>query len=141
MNRDAPGGRWPIPSISAQILFPAREDYSALRRGLDFYGEGQLVWLEVDTLIRQLSHGTKSIDDFCREFYGGRDEPVVNPYTLDDVVAALNRVQPYDWADFFRQRVDAVQTGAPVAGLENGGWKLTYNDMRSEYWNTTEDQG
>lgn len=127
-------------AISAQILFPAREDYSALRRGIDFYGEGQLVWLEVDTLIRQLSHGTKSIDDFCREFYGGGASPVVNPYTLEDVIAALNRVQSYTWADFFRDRVDTVQTGTPVQGIENAGWKLTYNDVRSGYWNTSEEQ-
>ena len=128
-------------AISAQILFSAREDYSALRRGIDFYGEGQLVWLEVDTLLRQLSHGTKSIDDFCREFYASGDaSPSVNPYTLDDVIAALNRVTPYTWADFFRERVDTVQTGAPVQGVENAGWKLTYDDIRPEYWNTTEDQ-
>src|SRR6185369_15520872 len=55
-------------SISGQLLFDARAEYATLRRGLDFYGEGQLVWLEVDTLIRKLSHGTKSIDDFCRTF-------------------------------------------------------------------------
>jgi predicted metalloprotease with PDZ domain len=128
-------------AISAQILFSAREDYSALRRGIDFYGEGQLVWLEVDTLLRQLSHGTKSIDDFCREFYSGGDaSPSVNPYTLDDVIASLNRVQAYAWADFFRERVDTVQTSAPVQGIENAGWKLTYDDIRPEYWNTTEDQ-
>ena len=128
-------------AISAQILFPAREDYSAFRRGIDFYGEGQLVWLEVDTLIRQLSHGNKSIDDFCREFYSGSEtSPAVSPYTLDDVIAALNRVQAYAWADFFRQRVDTVQTGAPVQGIENAGWKLTYDDIRPGYWNTTEEQ-
>jgi predicted metalloprotease with PDZ domain len=128
-------------AISAQILFSAREDYSALRRGIDFYGEGQIVWLEVDTLLRRLSHGTKSIDDFCREFYGGGEtSPAVNPYTLEDVIASLNRVQAYTWADFFRERVDTVQTGAPVQGIENGGWKLTYDDIRPEYWNTTEDQ-
>lgn len=128
-------------AISAQILFPAREDYSALRRGIDFYGEGQLVWLEVDTLIRQLSRGTKSIDDFCREFFsGGETSPVVNPYTLDDVIATLNRVQPYAWADFFRERVDTIQTGAPVQGVENAGWRLTYDDVRPGYWNTTDDQ-
>lgn len=128
-------------AISAQILFPAREDYSALRRGIDFYGEGQLVWLEVDTLLRSLSHGAKSIDDFCGVFYGGGDSsPVVNPYTLDDVIESLNRVQPYAWAEFFRERVDTVQTGAPVRGVENAGWKLTYNDIRPGYWNTTEDQ-
>ncbi len=127
-------------SISGQLLFDARGDYATLRRGLDFYGEGQLVWLEVDTLLRKLSHGTKSIDDFCRAFYGGEAGPSVNPYTLDDVVAALNRVQPYDWPAFFRQRVDAVDTHAPVTGLENAGWKLTYNDKRSDYWASTEDE-
>ena len=127
-------------SISGQLLFEARSDYAALRRGLDFYGEGQLVWLEVDTLLRKLSHGTKSIDDFCRAFYGGEAGPSVNPYTLDDVVGALNRVQPHDWAAFFRQRVDAVETRAPLAGIENSGWKLTYNTNRSDYWNTTEDE-
>lgn len=128
-------------AISAQILFPAREDYSALRRGIDFYGEGQLVWLEADTLIRQLSHGNKSIDDFCREFYGGsQTSPMVNAFTLDDVIAALNRVQAYAWGDFFRERVDTVQTGAPVQGVENAGWRLTYDDVRPGYWNTTEDQ-
>ncbi len=127
-------------SISGQLLFDARADYANLRRGLDFYGEGQLVWLEVDTLLRKVSHGTKSIDDFCRAFYGGDAGPAVNPYTLDDVVAALNRVAPHDWAAFFHQRVDAVQTYAPVAGIENGGWKLTYNNVRSDYWNTTEDE-
>lgn len=128
-------------AISAQILFSAREDYSALRRGIDFYGEGQLVWLEVDTLLRQMSHGTKSIDDFCREFYAGGDaSPSVTPYTLDDAIASLNRVQAYAWADFFRERVETVQTGAPVQGVENAGWKLTYNDTRPDYWNTTEDE-
>jgi predicted metalloprotease with PDZ domain len=138
------GRRWRAladTSISAQILFPAREDYSALRRGIDFYGEGQLVWLEADTLLRQLSHGGKSIDDFCREFYAGsQTSPAVNAFTLDDVIAALNRVQPYTWADFFRERVDMLQTGAPVQGVENAGWKLTYDDIRPGYWNTTEDQ-
>ncbi len=127
-------------SISGQLLFDARADYATLRRGLDFYGEGQLVWLEVDTLLRKLSHGTKSIDDFCRAFYGGETGPSVNPYTLDEVVAALSRVQPHDWTAFFRQRVDAVETHTPLAGIENSGWKLTYNAIRSDYWNTTEDE-
>ncbi|MDP8990953.1 MAG: M61 family peptidase [Acidobacteriota bacterium] len=126
-------------SISGQLLFDARTDYAALRRGLDFYGEGQLVWLEVDTLLRKLSHGTKSIDDFCRAFFGGEPGPSVNPYTLDDVVDALNRLAPHDWAAFFRQRVDGVETRAPLAGIENSGWKLTYNNARSDFWNTTEE--
>ena len=62
----------------------------------------------------------------------------VNPYTLDDVIAALNRVQPHDWAAFFRQRVYSVQPRPPLAGIENGGWKLTYGPQRPDYWTTTD---
>ena len=128
-------------AISAQILYGAREDYAGLRRGIDFYGEAELVWLEVDTLIRELSHGSKSIDDFCRTFYGGQaGAPVVSPYTLEDVVSALKAIQPYDWGAFFRQRVETVEARAPLAGLERGGWKVTYNDRRSDYWSAEEDQ-
>ena len=127
-------------AISGQLLFGARDDYAALRRGLDFYGEGQLVWMEVDTLIRQLSHGAKSIDDFCQVFYGGEGGVSVNPYTLDDVAAALNQIAPHDWAAFFRRRVETVRTRPPLAGLENGGWRLSYSAQRSDYWNAAEDQ-
>jgi predicted metalloprotease with PDZ domain len=133
-------------AISGQILYGAREDYAALRRGTDFYGEAELVWLEVDTLIRQLSHGSKSIDDFCRAFYSGpsgggkNDAEVVKPYRLEELVATLTAVQPYDWAGFFRQRVDSVEARAPMAGLENAGWKLFYNNERSDYWNMEEEQ-
>src|SRR5258708_37484040 len=69
-------------AISGQLLFGARDDYAGLRRGLDFYGEGQLVCVQVDTLIRRLSHGAKSIDNFCQVFYGGEGRVAVTPYTL-----------------------------------------------------------
>jgi predicted metalloprotease with PDZ domain len=128
-------------AISGQILYGARADYAALRRGTDFYGEGQLVWLEVDMLIRELSHGSKSLDDFCRAFYGGPGgAPAVNPYTLEDLIGALQAVQPHDWAAFFRQRVDSVEARAPMAGIEKAGWKVTYNDKRSDYWMAEEEQ-
>src|SRR6266853_859724 len=128
-------------SISGQILYGAREDYAALRRSTDFYGEGQLVWLEVDTLIRELSHGSKSIDDFCRAFYGEQAPALaVNPYTLEDVITVLKMIQPHDWDGFFRQRVESVEARAPMAGLENGGWKVTYSDKRSDYWMAEEEQ-
>ena len=88
-------------SISGQILYGARADYAALRRGTDFYGEGQLVWLEVDTLIRRLSRGAKSIDDFCKAFHGNNvggvasvGKPEVKPYTYNDVIDALNATAP-----------------------------------------------
>jgi len=128
-------------AVSAQLLYDAREDYSGLRRGVDFYSEGALVWLEVDVLLRQLSHGAKSIDDFTRAFHGGAGgAAVVKPYTLDDLVAALKAIQPYDWAGFFRDRVESVDSRGPLAGLEKGGWKLLYTDKRSDYWTAVEDE-
>ena len=100
-----------------------------------------MVWLDVDTTIRELSKGAKSIDDFCRLFFAGESgPPSVSAYTLDDVVAALNHIQPHDWAGFFRKRVQSVEARAPFEGLERSGWKLTYNNQRSDYWTAEEDQ-
>jgi len=65
---------------------------------------------------------------------------VVNPYTLDDVISALNGTQPYDWAGFFRKRVQMIDARAPFAGLERSGWKITYNAQRPDYWRAEEDQ-
>ena len=131
-------------SISAQVLYGARDDYSLLRRGVDFYSEGALIWFEADTLIRQLSHGTKSLDDFCRAFFGGTPanasgEPAVNPYTRDSLVAALQAVQPYDWEGFFTQRVDSTGSRTPRAGIANAGWKLSFGNTRTAYWTASEE--
>lgn len=100
------------------------------RRGTDYYDEGDLLWLEVATIIHQQTHGAKSIDDFCHAFHGGpNDGPEVKTYTFDELVAALNAVAPYDWASFFRTRLDSTSKEAPVGGIENGGWKVTYTDQ------------
>src|SRR5262249_43264493 len=99
----------------------------AWRRGTDFYAESSLLWLEADTLLRKLSQGKKSLDDFCRAFHGGASgAPAVIPYTFDDVVAALAKVAPYDWAGFWKARVETIQPRAPLGGVEASGWKLAY---------------
>jgi len=104
--------------------------WSSWRRGLDYYPEGELIWLEVDATIRQQTHGQRSLNDFCRSFHGGESgPPKVVPYTFDDVVRALNEVAPYDWATLLRERVGATSTHAPLGGIERGGWKLVYNDQ------------
>ena len=100
------------------------------RRSLDYYPEGQLIWLEVDSIIRQQTHGERSLKDFCRRFHGGESgPPKVVPYTFDDVVRTLNEVAPYDWAGLLNERVNAVTTHAPLGGIERGGWRLVYNDQ------------
>ena len=49
-------------------------------------------------------------------------------YTLDDVVATLNAVLPYDWASFLRDRVEATSAEPPLDGLARAGWKLVYTE-------------
>jgi predicted metalloprotease with PDZ domain len=99
------------------------------RRGTDYYDEGDLLWLEVATIIHQQSHGQKSIDDFCHEFHGGsNDGPQVKTYTFDQLVESLNGIASYDWAAFLRKRLDSTAKESPQGGIENGGWKVTYTD-------------
>ena len=103
------------------------------RRGTDFYPEGQLLWLDVDTQIRELSHNKHSLDDFARAFYGmDSGSYVTRTYAFDDVVGTLNQVQPYDWASFLRQRLDYTGTELPEHGIERGGWKLVYTDKPND---------
>jgi len=127
-------------SVSAQLLYEARTDWTSLRRSTDFYDEGALIWLEADTIIRKQTQNKKSLDDFCRAFHGGTSgPPEVKPYTLDDVVRTLNTIAPYDWNGFFDTRVNKPATShAPLSGVEAGGYRLVYRDRPSEMQNTGE---
>jgi len=119
-------------ATSVQLLYGSVPEWSNWRRTADYYPEGFLIWLEVDTLIRQQTHGQKSLNDFCRLFYGGASgPPVVVPYKFEDVVTALNQVTPYDWAALLRQRLDSKSAHAPLGGIENGGWKLVYTEEKN----------
>src|ERR1019366_941921 len=122
-------------AVAAQVLYEAGNDYQSLRRSVDYSPEGPLIWLEADVAIRQLSKGTKSLDDFCKSFHGGPSgPPALKPYNFDDVVAALSAVQTNDWAAFLNQRVHSTEARAPLGGIERSGWKLTYDGVRSEFW-------
>jgi predicted metalloprotease with PDZ domain len=99
------------------------------RRTTDYYDEGNLMWLEVGTIIMRESHGQKSIDDFCHAFHGGANNgPEVKPYTFDDLVRILNGIVPYDWATFFHQHIESTSPDMPDGGIRNGGWKVEFND-------------
>jgi predicted metalloprotease with PDZ domain len=114
-------------AIAAQLGYHQPADWRARIRGTDFYRESALLWLEADVIIRDGSHGTKSLDDFCRLFYGPPSSgPKVVPYDFDAVVAALNTVLPYDWRSFWRERLDRVDREAPLEGLTASGWRLGY---------------
>ena len=128
-------------AIAAQILYGGRADYADYRRGVDYYPEGTLIWLDADVLIRQLSQGKRSLDDFVHAFHGGQSgPPAVKPYTFDDIVAGLNTVQPHDWAEFLNTRLKSTAPHAPLGGITGGGWKLIYNNVRSELWKAGEEE-
>jgi predicted metalloprotease with PDZ domain len=118
---------------AAQLLYEAREEGASWRRSTDFYPEGTLIWLEADVSIRQQTQGKRSLDDFCRRFFGGENTgPKVVSYTLADVVKTLNEVAPLDWDGFFQKRVYSVNPRAPLGGIEAGGWRLVYRDTPSD---------
>ena len=127
-------------AVAAQILYEAGSDYADYRRSVDYYPEGTLIWLDVDTTLRQLSKGKKSIDDFCLAFHGGASgSPDLKTYEMADVVATLNSVQPHDWAAFLNERIHSLESHAPLNGIKNGGWKLIYDGERSDLWKAEED--
>ncbi|MBZ5568437.1 MAG: M61 family peptidase [Acidobacteriia bacterium] len=134
-----PGRQWrPLEdtAVAAQILYESSPQWSSWRRGVDFYDEGALIWLDVDATIRRLTNNQKSMDDFAKLFYGPPDNPPgvapnVKPYTIDDVVSTLNQVAPNDWRKFLLDRVATVGPNAPLGGLEGSGWKLVYTDTPS----------
>ncbi len=120
--------------VAAQLLYPAPHAWAMTRRGTDFYDEGWLLWLDVDTQIREITKGKRSLDDFCRLFHGGESgPPKVVPYTFDDVVDGLNSVAANDWRAFLTDRVDKVTAHPPMGGIEHGGWHLVYNNEKSIY--------
>jgi predicted metalloprotease with PDZ domain len=126
-------------ATAAQLLYNAPNAFNEYRRSVDYYPEGSLIWLEADVLIRKLSNGAKSLNDFCRAFHGGPGgAPALKPFGFEDVVAGLNAVQAYDWAGFLNKRLHSTDPHAPLGGITGGGWKLVYNSTRSGLWNAFE---
>jgi predicted metalloprotease with PDZ domain len=125
-----PGRQWrPLgdTATAAPHLYSVGSEWSSWRRGVDFYPEGVTLWLEVDALIRTKTRGARSLDDFCRAFFGGAGgAPSVRPFVLDDLLRALGEVAPHDWRAFFAARVDAVSPRAPLDAVAAVGWKLEY---------------
>ena len=128
-------------TVSAQLLYKSPGAGVNRRRSVDFYPEGDLIWLEADTRIRQQTQGRKSLDDFCKKFHGGESTaPKVIPYSLEDVVKTLNDIAPGDWKKFFDERVYAITPRAPLGGIENGGWRLAYTNEVPPLLKTREGQ-
>lgn len=120
-------------SVASSVLRADNPAWSNWRRGQSYYFEGQLVWLDADTLIREKTDNKKSLTDFLRIFLGkgGNTGPEIVPYTFNELCADLNEVLPYDWAGFFHQRVYQIDPQADLAGITQGGYKLVFTDTPS----------
>jgi predicted metalloprotease with PDZ domain len=113
--------------------------WMSYQRAEDYYSEGELIWLDVDTKIRELSAEQRSLDDWARRFFGvenGRHRPL--GYTFRDVVLSLNSLQPYDWQAFLQTRLQGHGPGAPLDGLARSGWKLVYTDTPTDFFKDVE---
>jgi predicted metalloprotease with PDZ domain len=110
------------------VLRSVDRAWSSLRGAQDYYDEGALIWLRADAIIREQSQDRLSLDDFLRTFFGQHDtDPIVVPYTREEVEIALAAICPYDWHTFFESRIYQVNNKPPTDGLEAAGWRLVYN--------------
>jgi predicted metalloprotease with PDZ domain len=128
-----PGREWrptEDTAIAASILRGGNPAWANWKRGQDYYQEGELLWLDADTLIRQLTDDKKSLTDFLQIFLakGGNTGPLIVTYNRQELIDDLNQVAKYDWAKFLHDRIDLINPRADLEGIERGGYKLVYQD-------------
>jgi predicted metalloprotease with PDZ domain len=141
LDTDA-GRAWrPLQDTTDDPIIAQRrpKGWRSWQRSEDYYREGLLIWLEVDSIIRERSHGQHSLDDFARAFFGLHDRDWGElTYKFEDVVNALNQVQSNDWAAFFHETLDQVSEHAPLDGLTRGGYRLVYTNTPTEWFKANE---
>ena len=113
------------PVMSAR----APKAWTSQQRSEDYYNEGLLIWLEVDSILRRQTAGARGMDDFAAKFFGtGEGDWGVVPYDLAEIVKTLNDIAPYDWETLLRTRLTEKAKGAPLAGFTASGYSLVYTD-------------
>lgn len=109
------------------------------QRSEDYYNEGLLIWLEVDSLLRARTGGTKGMQDFVRQFVAGPDGKWdARGFTRSEIVSILNTLSPFDWDGFFRERINGKAPTAPLSGLTLGGYRLTFGSEPTAFFRDQE---
>lgn len=134
---EQPGRQWrSVADTTQDPVIAARKPkpWATLARGEDYYNEAALIWLEADQLIRAGTRGQKGLDDFARAFFAHPGGDLrARTYTFADIVAGLNAVHPYDWSGFLKDRFEQPGRPAPLAGIERGGYRLTWKEEPNPY--------
>ena len=122
-------------TTAAPYLYEARGAYPSIRRTAgDFYTEGELLWLDVDSIIREKSGGRKSLATFLHLYSAPAvTGPITKPYTRADIEHLLNEVVPYDWHGFFQKHVYEVAPTPPTGELARTGWRLVYTSKPNRF--------
>ncbi len=127
------GRRWRSledTAICTSQLRGQSPNWQALRRGQDYYFEGMLVWLEADAIIRDCSGGKKSLDDFCRRFFGSMpSKNNVVPYNEAEIVDILRSLADYPWEQFLNARVHKPMESLALEVVGRVGYRLDYTDQ------------
>jgi predicted metalloprotease with PDZ domain len=131
-------GRATTPIIDlttgAPYYYATGGEYGQMRRSSgDFYTEGELMWVDADTIIRERTHGKKSLDSYVQIFAGGVSSPHVVTYTRADIEKYLGEVTPYDWHGFFDKYVYSIAPEPPTDEIARAGYKLVWNDKPNKY--------
>lgn len=102
-------------------------DWINLRRGQDYYHEGALFWLEADVIIRVLTRGQRSLDDFCKAFMGRNpDGAAIRPFDEQEIIDTLKGIAPYDWARLIATRIHLTQDALSLDGLRLAGYRMVH---------------
>lgn len=124
------------------IAYATPQDYPSWQRGKDYYGEGALLWLDVDMQLRQKSQGRRSLDDFSKKFFGMNDgEFGPLAYQYEEIVETLAQVTEADWDAFLQERLNGNSASAGRTGLERSGWRVVYVEKPSAYVSALEKAG
>jgi len=140
-----PGRTWrPLVDTTNDPIIAQRspQPWRSWQRSEDYYSEGELIWIDVDRIIRKQSGGKRSIDDFARAFFGVRDRDWGElTYTFDTIVDTLNRVQPYDWRNYLQRKVNDLAAQPPLEGITQGGYRLAFTDEPTKWIKSAEKEG
>jgi len=141
-DQGTPGRSWrPLVDTTNDPIISSRapQPWRGWQRSEDYYSEGQLIWIDVDRILRQRSGGRKSIDDFARAFFGVNDRDYGElTYTVDDVARTLSGIVPYDWSGYLRRRVYETAPKAPLEGITEGGYRIVYTDTPTDWFKSGE---
>lgn len=131
------GRRWrPLQDTTCDPIISARKKnpWESWQRSEDYYTDGQLIWLEVDTMIRKVSEENRSLDDCARAFFGRNDGRLETlPYDFEELVGELDNVARFDWAGFLLRNLNICDPDAPLEGIAKGGYALVFQDKPSSF--------